>query len=239
MTGRRTDLEYERELRKLREQLLLMGAKVEELIASSVKALVDRDDALARRLLVLDDDIDHLERETDELCSKILAKRQPVASDLRAITTAMKMVTELERIGDLCVNLCEQVIELGSAPSADALGGLPELAERVQQMLRSSLDAYVARDATGAREVIAQDRTVDEAYARLSRRLLGAMLQGPSEVSRGLRLQSIAKTLERIGDHATNLAEMVIFMVDGEDVRHLGHSGGSPATSDDTERSRR
>ncbi len=239
MTGRRTDLEYERELRKLREQLLLMGAKVEELIASSVKALVDRDDALARRLLVLDDDIDHLERETDELCSKILAKRQPVASDLRAITTAMKMVTELERIGDLCVNLCERVIELGSDPSADALGGLPELAERVQQMLRSSLDAYVARDATGAREVIAQDRTVDEAYARLSRRLLGAMLQGPSEVSRGLRLQSIAKTLERIGDHATNLAEMVIFMVDGEDVRHLGHSGGSPATSDDTERSRR
>jgi phosphate transport system protein len=224
MNREHTDHEYESELRKLRDQLLYMGAKVEEMIASSIKALVERDSDLARRMMEFDTEIDRLEVDTDDLCLRILARRQPVASDLRAITIAMKMVTDLERIGDLGVNICERVVELSSEPPLKPYMDLPKMSEIAQGMVRDALDAFVNRDAERAQEVIEHDGTVDVYYGQIFRELLTYMMEDVRNIYRATRLQSIAKYLERIGDHATNLAEMVVFMVKGKDIRHLGHA---------------
>ncbi|HXF66534.1 MAG TPA: phosphate signaling complex protein PhoU [Burkholderiales bacterium] len=216
------DREYEEELRRLRELLLLMGSKVEEMIGSSMRALVERDSDLARRMIEFDRQINRLELDVDELCLRILAKRQPVASDLRFLTIALKLVTDLERIGDLGVNICERVIELNLEPALKPYIDLPRMAETVQAMVRDALDAFVAADAARAREVIARDRVVDAYYAQIFRELLTYMMEDPRNIYRAIRAQAIAKYLERIGDHATNLAEMVVFMVMGEDIRHPG-----------------
>lgn len=222
-----TDREYEGELRKLRDGLLQMGVKVEELIANSVRALVERDSGLARRMMAQDDEINRIEVETDGLCLRILARRQPVASDLRAITIAMKMVTDLERIGDLGVNICERVVELNAEPPLRPYPDLPRMAGVVQGMVREALDAFVERDAERAERVIAADRTVDACYAQVFRELMTWMMEDVGNICRVTRLQSIAKYLERIGDHATNLAEMVVFMVRGKDIRHVGRTGAA------------
>ena len=217
-----TDREYDAELHKLHDQLLLMGAKVEEMIANSMRALTERDSELARRLIEFDHQINRLELEIDELCLRILAKRQPVASDLRLITTALKIVTDLERIGDACVNICERVVELNMEPTLKPYVDLPRMAETAQAMVRDALDAFVQADPERAREVVERDRVVDAYYGQVFRELLTYMMEDPRNIYRAVRAQSIAKYLERIGDHATNLAEMVIFMVVGKDVRHLG-----------------
>src|SRR3954465_12006185 len=217
-----TDREYAAELHKLHDQLLIMGAKVEEMIASSMNALVSRDSELARRMIDFDHQINRLEVETDELCLRILAKRQPVASDLRLITIALKLVTDLERIGDLGVNICERVIELNMEPPLKPYVDLPRMAETAQAMVRDALDAFVQADPDRAREVMDRDRVVNAYYGQVFRELLTYMMEDPRNIYRAVRAQSIAKYLERIGDHATNLAEMVIFMVVGKDVRHLG-----------------
>jgi phosphate transport system protein len=217
-----TDREYDAELHKLHDQLLLMGAKVEEMIANSMRALTGRDSELARRMIEYDHQINRLEVEIDELCLRILAKRQPVASDLRLITTALKLVTDLERIGDACVNICERVIELNMEPTLKPYVDLPRMAEIAQAMVRDALDAFVQADPERAREVVDRDRAVDAYYGQVFRELLTYMMEDPRNIYRAVRAQSIAKYLERIGDHATNLAEMVIFMVVGKDVRHVG-----------------
>jgi phosphate transport system protein len=222
MKREHTDREYENELSKLREQLLLMGARVEEMIAGSVKSLVERDTALALRTLESDHLINRLEVDTDDLCMRILARRQPVASDLRFITIAMKMVTDLERMGDLGVNICERVIELNAEPPLKPYVDLPKMAEGVQAMVREALDAFVHRDADHAQRVIERDATLDAYYAQIFRELLTYMMEDTRNIYRATRVQSIAKYLERMGDHATNLAEMVVFMVKGKDIRHLG-----------------
>jgi len=218
-----TDREYESELHRLREQILLLGAKVEEMIATSMRALVERDQALARRMLDFDDGIDQLEVEIDELCLRILARRQPVASDLRFLTTSLKLVKDLERIGDLGVNICERVIELNEEPPLKPYVDLPRMADAAQAMVREVLDAFVAGDAERARRVIEQDRQVDAFYNQIFRELLTYMMEDAKNIFRATRLQSIAKYLERIGDHATNLAEEVVFMIKGKDIRHSGH----------------
>ena len=217
-----TDREYEAELHRLHEQILLMGAKVEEMIASSMRALIERDSDLARRMIEFDHQINRMEVDSDELCLRVLAKRQPVASDLRFITIALKLVTDLERIGDLGVNICERVIELNLEPTLKPYVDLPKMADTVQSMVRDALDAFVAADAERARQVIHRDRLVDAYYAQVFRELLTYMMEDPRNIYRAIRAQSIAKYLERIGDHATNLAEMVVFMVMGKDIRHLG-----------------
>jgi phosphate transport system protein len=222
MTRLHTDREYEHELGTLREQLLLMGAKVEEMIAGSIRALVERDSDLARRMIEQDHQVNRLEVDTDDLCLRILARRQPVASDLRFITIALKLVTDLERIGDLAVNTCERVVELNQEPPLKPYVDLPKMAEAARGMVRDALDAFVAADAERAKRVIDADRTVDAYYAQTFRELLTYMMEDPRNIFRATRVQSIAKYLERIGDHATNLAEMVVFMVKGKDIRHLG-----------------
>ncbi len=217
-----TNREYEQELRRLREQLLLMGAKVEEMIRGSIRALTERETALAEQMISFDKRINQLELEIDELCMQILARRQPVASDLRFITMALKLVTDLERIGDLCVNISERVVELNAEPPLKPYVDLPNMAREVQEMLHEALDAFVAADADRAQRVIVRDRNVDAYYMQIFRELLTYMMEDPRNIFRATRLQSIAKYLERIGDHVTNLGEMVVFMVKGKDIRHGG-----------------
>jgi len=221
-----TDREYEAELASLREQLLLMGARTEELLSTAMRAFTERDAEVARQTMRIDRQVDQLELDIDQLCLRILALRQPVASDLRFITTTMKLVTDLERVGDLGVNICERVVELAAEPPLPATTSVTRIAEAALAMLHDSLDAFVDRDSAKAEEVIERDNAVDAYYAQLFPELLQVMMNDPSAVYRATRLQSIAKYLERIADHATNVAEMVVFMVRGKDVRHawaLGH----------------
>ena len=220
-----TNREYEQELRRLREQLLLMGAKVEECIRGSIRALTERDTALAEQMIAFDRKINQLEIEIDELCMPILARRQPVASDLRFITMALKLVTDLERIGDLGVNICERVVELNAEPPLKPYVDLPNMAREVQEMLHEALDAFVAADVDRAQRVIVRDRNIDAYYSQIFLELLTYMMEDPRNIFRATRLQSIAKYLERIGDHVTNLGEMVVFMVKGKDIRHGGKLG--------------
>lgn len=220
--GLLTDREYNSELDKLHDQLLLMGAKVEEMISSSMQALVKRDSELARHTIVLDRDVNRMEIEIDDLCLRILARRQPVASDLRLIATGLKIVTDLERIGDSAVNICERVVELNTEPVLKPYVDIPRMAEIAQGMVRDALDAFVNKDPVRAAEVVERDRLVDAYYGQVFRELLTYMMEEPRNIYRAVRAQSVAKYLERIGDHATNVAEMVIFMVGGKDVRHVG-----------------
>jgi len=162
-----TNREYEQELRRLREQLLRMGAKVEEIITGSIKALLERDSALATRMIDFDRRINQMEVDIDELCMLILAKRQPVASDLRFITMALKLVTDLERIGDLSVNMCERVLELNEEPPLKPYVDLPRMAEDIQSMLREALDAFVAGDPERAQAVIERDQLRDVQHLNL------------------------------------------------------------------------
>jgi phosphate transport system protein len=226
-----TNREYEGELRRLRESLLLMGAKVEDMIAGSIRALIDRDSTLAEQMIAADRKINQLEMEVDELCMQVLARRQPVASDLRFLTTALKLVTDLERIGDLGVNISERVLELNGEPPLKPYVDMPNMAREVQEMLHEGLDAFVASDVERAQRVIARDRTVDAYYTQIFRELLTYMMEDPRNIFRATRLQSIAKYLERIGDHATNLGELVVFMVKGKDIRHAGKLGDGTSSN--------
>jgi phosphate transport system protein len=197
-----------------------MGAKVEEMIKSSIRALIERDSVLAQRTIAQDHQVNRLELETDGACLRILAKRQPVASDLRFITIALKLVTDLERIGDLVVNICERVLELNQEQALESSHGIVLMSEAAQGMLHEALDAFVQRDPERAQQVILRDKLVNDQYGAMVRELLTYMMEDPRNIYRATRLQSIGKYLERIGDHATNLAEMVVFMVKGKDIRH-------------------
>jgi len=228
MHGRHIDREYENELEKLRELVLLMGARVEEMLTRSMRSFEQNDAQSARITIGMDSSVDKLELEIDELCLQILARRQPVASDLRFITTTLKLVTDIERIGDLCVNISERVVEFAEESLPKGVTPIPKIAEAAHSMLHDALDAFVARDAARAEDVMTRDKAVDAYYAQLFPDLIARMMADPQVVFRSTRLLSIGKYLERIADHATNIAEMVVFMVRGEDVRHLSPSDPPP-----------
>jgi phosphate transport system protein len=228
VSSRHTNQEFESDLAKLRESILMMGAKVEKVIKASVDALMTRDSALAKKSIEADREINRLELKIDGACLQILAKFQPVASDLRFITISMKLVTDLERIADLGVNISERVLELNEDPPLKPYVDLPHMADVAIGMVHDALDAFVAGDAGQAQDVIDRDETVDAYYAQIFRELLTYMMEDPKNIQRATRLQSIAKYLERIADHATNLSEMIIFYVKGTDVRHLGSINKAP-----------
>ena len=215
-----TDREYESELATLRERVLLMGAAVEQMVGSALDAFERRDVALAQRAIENDDQIDQLEMEIDRLCLRILALRQPVASDLRFITMSLKVVTDLERSGDLAVNVSERVVELGSFPAMPAHDLICRMGSLALGMLRDALDAFVNSDALKAQAVTERDNSVDALYEQLFPELGAIMRSNPENVDSASRLQSIGKYVERLADHATNIAELVVFMVRGQDVRH-------------------
>jgi phosphate transport system protein len=198
------------------------------MIANAVKAMVERDVNLARRTIDNDAKVNQHEIDTDELCLVILAKRQPMGSDLRFVTLALKMVTDLERIGDLAVNICERAIELSSEPPLRNYDDIVRTADLVQSMVRDAIDAFVRADDLKAEAVIARDAEVDELYHQIFRDILRLMMRDSSAIQRGIHIQSVAKWLERIADHSTNLAELVVFMVKGKDIRHVGHLSSPP-----------
>ncbi|MFE8600224.1 phosphate signaling complex protein PhoU [Archangium violaceum] len=220
MPSTHTDKAFEADLRDLREKLLAMGAKVEALIADSMRALTDRDSPLAERVIQADKEVNRLEVEIDETCRRILALRQPAASDLRLITTALKIVTDLERIGDLAVNIAERAKDLNEAPPLKHYVDTPRLAELAQQQVKRALDAFVSSDVAKAEVVLKEDEHLDVLYLKIFNELLGYMMEDSKNIRRATALMFIAKHLERIGDHATNVAEMVVYMVRGTDIRH-------------------
>ncbi|HZF48797.1 MAG TPA: phosphate signaling complex protein PhoU [Polyangiaceae bacterium] len=227
---------YEHELRTLREKLLHMGSLVEEMIHQGTVALTTRDTNLARETIRTDRRINRLECEVDELAMRILATRQPVASDLRFITTALKIVTDLERIGDLCVNICERVVELNEEPPLPPVEDLGSLSEEVIAIVHEALDALVERDVERATALLSRDDVIDEHYSSIFKEVLSLMARDPSTVYRATRVQSVAKYLERISDHAMNIAEVVVFLVKGKDIRHWNRRTESdmpPAAADD------
>lgn len=213
--------QYEEELRQIKEKVLRLGGLVEDQITKSIKALVERDTKLAESTMEDDHIVNGLEVEIDELCLKVLALRQPAASDLRLITTAIKIITDLERIGDMAVNLCERAVELNEEPPLKPYIDIPRMAEAAQRMLKESLDAFVTGDTNLATKVLTEDDFVDDLNRQIFRELLTFMLEDPNTISRAMKVLFISKYLERIADHATNIAEMVVFMVKGKVIRHI------------------
>jgi phosphate transport system protein len=230
-----TSRQYERELQELKDKILLLGGMVEMMIASAMKSLLSRDSDLARSVIASDPRVDSAELEIDHLSVSLLALRQPAASDLRFITTALKIVTDLERIGDLTVNIAERAIELNEEPPLKPYIDVPRMASTAAGMVHQALDAFVNRNPSEAQEVLSQDEGVDRLNVQLFRELLTYMIEDPKSVTRALRITFIAKYLERIADHATNIAQMVIYLCEGRDVRHpsaakFPPSGSTPAT---------
>ena len=211
---------FHEELEGLKQTLLAMGALVEDQIRRVMRALVERDDALAESVIERDREVNAYDVEVDEKCVELLALHQPAAGDLRFLTTAMKIVTDLERIGDQAVNIAQRVRELNLEPQLKPYIDLPRMAELAQAMVKESLDAFVARDTELARRVCAEDAPVDALNHQIFRELLTFMMEDPKTIPRAIRLILISRFLERVADHATNIAEMVIFMVDSKMVRH-------------------
>jgi phosphate transport system protein len=211
---------FHEELEALKQTLLAMGALVEDQIRRVMRALLERDDALARAVIERDQQVNTYDVEIDEKCVELLALYQPTAGDLRFITTAMKIVTDLERIGDQAVNIAQRALELNREPQLKPYIDLPRMAEKAQRMVKESLDAFVARDTQLARDVCGKDAEVDALKEQIFRELLTYMMADPTAIPRAIRLILISRFLERVADHATNIAEMVVYMVESKMVRH-------------------
>jgi len=220
MAPTHTDRLYDKELQALRDQLLTMGGRVETQLAASVRAVTERDRALAEQVKRTDAEVNRLEVQIDDACRRILALRQPAASDLRFIATALKIVVDLERMGDLAVNIADRAIDLAQAPPLRPFHDLEALAELTQAQLRKALDAFVEGDVVKAEEVIAGDELLDALYLKIFNELLTWMMEDSRVIRRATSVMFAAKHLERFGDHCINLAEMVVYMVRGTDVRH-------------------
>jgi phosphate transport system protein len=211
---------FEQELEKLKEQLLDMATLVEETLRDAIKALVERDSDLIQKTMAKEDRINQMENTIDEMCLKLLALRQPMAVDLRFITSAMKIVTDLERMGDQAINICERAASLNQEPQIKPYIDIPRMAEIVQSMVKDVLDAFVNRNSALVRSVCARDDIVDGLNDQVHRELLTYMISDPRTISRAVHLMIVSRCLERIADHATNVAEDVIFMVDARVIKH-------------------
>ncbi|HEX9023991.1 MAG TPA: phosphate signaling complex protein PhoU [Geobacteraceae bacterium] len=215
---------YDAELNEIREKLLEMGGKVELMITNSMKSLVERDSPLAADTIDFDHQINHLEVEIDEKCLQVLATRQPTARDLRFLTLALKIVTDLERIGDQCAAIARRAVELNREPPLKPYIDIPRMANWAAVMVKEALDAFVRGDAELALKVCQDDQFVDDLNEQIQRELLTFMMEDTDTITRGIKINYISKCFERIADHATNIAEMVIFMVKGKDIRHTAPS---------------
>jgi phosphate transport system protein len=210
----------DQDLDRVRQALLKMGGMVEGMVAKATQSLLDRDNQLCAEVIEGDNQVDQLEIEIDEACHLILGTKQPTAVDLRFLVAVMKINSDLERIGDSAVNIAQSVEQLNAQPTLKPYIDLPHLSELVQAMVRKSLDAFVRRDTELATEVCQSDDAVDGLYKQIFRELLTYMIEDPKTVSRALHLLLISRNMERIADHATNIAEDVIYYVEGRDIRH-------------------
>jgi phosphate transport system protein len=223
---------FQERLDLLSEKILRLGGLVEQAIGRSVRALVERNSDLARDVIQEDKQVDVLELEIDETCIELLALQQPMARDLRFITTAMKITPDLERIADHAVNIAERAVEINKEPPLAPLIDISAMARRAQEMVRGALDALVRRDADAARAVIAMDDELDIRMEQVFRSLLSYMIEDPGTISRALRLTFVAKYFERIGDQATNVCEQIVYMTEAQVIKHAHASqerGQEPA----------
>jgi phosphate transport system protein len=214
------DTHFQKELEELKENLLKMATLVEEAIRDVVQSLVKRDSELAKKTFEGEDRINRLEIAIEDMCLKLLALRQPMAADLRFITAAMKIITDLERMGDQAINIAERAISLNQEPQLKPYIDIPRMAEIAKSMVKDVLDAFVNRDSKLARSVCERDDLVDGLNDQVFRELLTYMISDPTTITRAAHLMIICRCLERIADHATNIAEDVIFMVDALVIKH-------------------
>jgi phosphate transport system protein len=221
---------FEKELETLKSDLLRMASLVEEAVRNAVQSLVKRDSELVQKTLEGEDRINKLEIEIEEECLKLIALRQPMAADLRFITAAMKIITDLERMGDQAVNIAERAISLNEEPQLKPYIDIPKMAEIAQSMVKDVLDAFVNRDSKLARSVCERDDLIDGLNNQVFRELLTYMLSDPNTITRSVHLIIVSRCLERIADHATNIAEDVIFMVDALVIKHHADTKGEKQT---------
>jgi len=212
---------FDEELMHLKEMVLKMGAMVESSIKDSVRSLVERDDNLARAVIERDHQINALDVQIDEECIRLIALMQPKAGDLRFLTTAMKITTDLERMGDNSVNIAERALELNKEPILKPYIDIPRMSQIAQGMTRDTLDAFVRRDKRLAMDVIMRDDEVDDLKYGILEELISYMITDPNTIYRAMKISFVAQYLERIADHATNIAEMVIYLVAGKIIRHM------------------
>ena len=214
------DTHFQKELAQLKENLLKMATLVEETIRDAISALMNRDAEMIKQTMEKEDKINAMENAIDEMCLKLLALRQPLATDLRFITSAMKIVTDLERMGDQAVNIAERAASLNQEPQLKPYIDIPRMAEIVQTMVKDVLDAFVNGDSKLARSVCERDDLVDGLNDQVHRELLTYMMSDPKTTPRAVHLMIVSRCLERIADHATNIAEDVIFVVDALVIKH-------------------
>lgn len=212
--------QFHDELQHLKEMLLRMSGMVEQSISMSVHSLLDKDESLAQKVIHFDHDIDMLEIELDEDCLKLLALHQPVATDLRFITAAMKITADLERMGDLAVNIAERAVYLIHQPEIHAGIDLKKMSDFAQKMVLDSLDALVRADSTNAREICKSDDVIDDMNHQALKILIAHMENHPQDVNSAVHMLLITRHLERIGDVATNICEEIVFMVEGKSIKH-------------------
>jgi phosphate transport system protein len=225
-------LHFEQELDELKKKLLVMAGNAETAVTRAVRAMVDRDDNAARRVKQDDTILDEFEKEIDEISINLLAKA-PLASELRLITVAMKISHDLERVGDEATTIARRALELNQEPPLHTEVDLPAMASLALQMLKEALEAFVNRDTAKARAIIPRDKQIDSLNKQLQRELASYMVERPATITRCLHLMTISKSLERVGDHATNIAEEVVYLHEGEDIRHdpkIKHGSGNQAS---------
>jgi phosphate transport system protein len=211
---------FQKELQELKQDLLKMAALVEEAINTAVQSLVKRDSDLAKKTFEGEDKINTMDIDINSKCLNLLALRQPMAIDLRFITSALKIITDLERMGDQAINIAERAISLNEEPQLKPYNDIPKMAEITQSMVKDVLDAFVNRDSKLARSVCARDDLVDGLNDQVFRELLTYMVSDPKTIKRAVQLMIVCRCLERIADHATNIAEDVIFMIDALVIKH-------------------
>jgi len=221
-------IQFENELAGLKQKLLTMASHAERAVNKAIEALVERDDELARNVMADDVIVDQLEVEIDELAIQLLSKA-PLATDLRLITVAMKISHDLERVSDEATTIARRSLELSLEPQLKPYVDIPRMATMALDMLKEALDAFVNRDPVKARTVIPRDKQVDLLNKQLHRELSSYMVERPSTITRCLNLMVISKSLERVADHATNVAEEVVYLYEGRDIRHSGQ--GAVATN--------
>lgn len=222
--SRHLDSKYDSELNDLSVHMARMAVRAESMVKDAVRALLERDGELARAVIRSDRELDRLELEADEMSLRLLARRAPFGEDLRFVTVNLKVVTDLERMGDLAVNIAERSLELMQGPGLSAGKEVEQLASAALVAVSDAVRAYQARDSAVARTVLVNDRQIDALNRGAFELLIRIAHERPDEFDRALALTSVCRHLERIADHATNVAEMVVFLVEAEDVRHRGHA---------------
>ncbi len=221
---------FEQDLASLKETLLTMSSRADSAVARGIRALVDRDDDLARAVIEDDSILDELEKDIDAMAITLLSKA-PLAKDLRLITVAMKISQNLERVGDEATTICRRALELSQEPQLKPYVDIPRMAQTGLDMLRDALDAFVTGDAEKARAIVPRDKDVDAINKQLHRELASYMIEKPTTITRALNLMVVSKSLERIADHATNIAEEVVYLFRAEDIRHLGKGQNGSSNS--------